>query len=253
MMPEGIYDRIGKGRKYRYFTPEEDAVIHADYADYVPTLAIASKLSRDEGTVLQRIYRLGLKRSNHVSRVLGYAPDHLRPILREHGPDAFLQAVDKWLVEQAAIAKNAEDGMLADRAESIAATCREIDNRLDLTRNDKLIAKRLAGMTLEAISKQHGLTRVRQLTDPEYIKERRVRKVADAPNNGQSIKALQGKIERHQIKLNLKCAEGLRELWEAASADVRAAFLAEVAPGSNYVRQDLYIDQLRDLEVHSRE
>ena len=80
-----------------------------------------------------------------------------------------------------------------------------------------------------------------------------MRKVADAPNNGQSIKALQGKIERHQIKLNLKCAEGLRELWEAASADVRAAFLAEVAPGSNYVRQDLYIDQLRDLEVHSRE
>lgn len=42
-----------------------------------------------------------------------------------------------------------------------AAKCAEIDQRHDLSRNDKIVAKRAAGMTLEAIGRQHDLTRQR--------------------------------------------------------------------------------------------
>jgi hypothetical protein len=53
-----------------------------------------------------------------------------------------------------------------------AATCIEIDQRHDLSRNGKMMARRMAGMTLEAITRQHCLTRerVRQLTVPKFLR-----------------------------------------------------------------------------------
>ena len=49
----------------------------------------------------------------------------------------------------------------AQAAQEAAAKGAEIDAREDLTRNEKMVAKLAAGMTLQAIGEQHGISRER--------------------------------------------------------------------------------------------
>jgi hypothetical protein len=158
-------------RTLRRFTPEEDDVIRRDYAAYVPTQEIAWRLERDEGTVRQRILHLNLRRSMMVSLALRWAPQHLKERLPEMPADEFLAACATWREEENDKLQNAEQEQRDQRRHELQQIAADIDMRRDLSRNQKMILKRSAGMTLESVAQQHGLTRerVRQLTDPNYV------------------------------------------------------------------------------------
>jgi hypothetical protein len=147
------------------FTRDELDVIRADFAAYVPVPEIARKLNHTVGTIRQKIFRMGLRRSVRVSRALAWAPPHLADRVTSMSPADFVDTCLKWRDEQRQQKLAAET---AHRAQVYA----EIDQRHDLSRNDKLIAQRNAGMTLRAIGRQYGLSRerVRQLTSPTRAK-----------------------------------------------------------------------------------
>jgi len=60
----------------------------------------------------------------------------------------------------------------AQAAQEAAAKGAEIDAREDLTRNEKMVAKLAAGMTLQAIGEQHGIGRERVRQIIKAIKQR---------------------------------------------------------------------------------
>lgn len=53
----------------RRFTSEHDAIIRERYLAHVPTEKIGQELGRSEGTIHQRILRLGLKRDSRKTRL----------------------------------------------------------------------------------------------------------------------------------------------------------------------------------------
>jgi hypothetical protein len=142
----------------RRFTPDEDELIRKDYAAYVPTIEIARKLKWSEGAVRGRIHTLRLFRSRYLSRALAWAPPHLRAQLGQIPDQAFIDACYLWRDQQRELAKDATDAERAAHSRMVQAQCAEIDARHDLTRREKMMAKRMAGMTLQEIGAQHGVT-----------------------------------------------------------------------------------------------
>lgn len=158
-------------QKMRRFTPEEDAIIKADYTAYIPTLTIAHKLKRSEGVVRQRLLALGLHRSHAVSILMRFAPEELRSQVQALGEKAFVEAVyEHRAKEQEAItqASNAEATIYQQRMDALVD---EILADSGLKRSQKMIAMRAAGVTLEAVGSMYGITRerVRQITSPHYV------------------------------------------------------------------------------------
>src|SRR5262249_15546541 len=66
----------------------------------------------------------------------------------------------------------ATDQKLQKTAQEAAAKGAEIDAREDLTRNEKMVAKLAAGMTLQAIGEQHGISRQRARQIIKAIKQK---------------------------------------------------------------------------------
>ena len=154
----------------RRFTDDEDTIIVRDYAGYVPTGEIAAKIGRTEQTLLQRIKRLGLHRSWTIMRALPSAPDHLKGLVGELGPDEWIAAYHAWREEERR--KAADDAAQADeRARALrAAQAAGLGRNDGLTRNQKMLAMRTLGLNNEEIAKHFGITRerVRQIIDPDY-------------------------------------------------------------------------------------
>jgi excisionase family DNA binding protein len=152
------------------FTPEDDAIIAADYKAYVPTTETAEKLGRSDGVIRQRILRLGLRRSNNASRMLEWAPEHLAKELKSGQLEGaeFVRLCHEWRDNETERLKQQQ----SERAQQIQADMlkqsAEIDARADLTRKEKIRAKRMIGLTLQEVADQYGLTRerIRQITDP---------------------------------------------------------------------------------------
>ena len=116
-------------RKLRRFTPAEDEVIRTDWAAYVSTDEIAKKLGRDEGTLRQRIFMLGLRRDALVSHALRWAPPHLAARAGAVPDEAFLAACHAWRDEQRALIKAHNVAEHAAISKEIEAQCAAIDQR----------------------------------------------------------------------------------------------------------------------------
>lgn len=158
-------------RVMRRFTPEDDALIKADYAAYVPTLVMAHKLNRTEGVLRQRIYALGLRRNQAISIAMRFAPDELKGKLAELGDEAFLEAVYEHRFREQEAKQQASHADDAAERKRLDALIDEILEDAGLKRKDKMIAMRAGGVTLEAVGRLFGITRerVRQITSPHYV------------------------------------------------------------------------------------
>ena len=90
---------------------------------------------------------------------------------------------------------------------------------LILQRKEKMIAKRMAGMTLEEIAAQYGVSRerIRQLTDPHY-----------EPSTPLNPLKRMGRLEKRRQQLLRDQVEALFAMWEAGGAEVREEFLRRI-------------------------
>jgi hypothetical protein len=197
-----------KGSHPRRFTPEDDARVREWFAAYVPVPEIAQQLGHSVGTIRQRIHHaLKLHRHGYVSACLKWAPDHLRAQMPKMDPQTFRNACFAWRYENG-IARSA--AKVSRRAAKHAQVCADIDQNPDLDRDAKIRAKRIAGVTLQAIADQHDLTReqVRQLTTtgwecPAPPERGKLRKSASVPTRHRAIAALKAAIRKAERALRL--------------------------------------------------
>lgn len=210
----------GPGRLVHYmkrFTGEDVRKIIEDYKKYVPILEIARKLGRSEGVIRQKIISLHLKRDKYVMSALHWAPSELIEKVHEMEPRDWLAACYKWR-------ENEESRLMKEYAEDTAAyvarmekTISEIISDTTLSRTQKMIAMRAAGVTLQRIGLLYGITRerVRQLTSPTYA----------GPKRG--VGNARGKLpEPATIEIY---AERLQKMWEASPQESRDVFLEFLA------------------------
>lgn len=226
----------------RRFTPEEDAIIKADYAAYVPTLTIAHKLKRGEGVVRQRLLVLGLHRSLAVSILMRFAPEELRGQVQALGEEAFIEAVyEHRAKEQEAItqASNAEAAIHQQRMDALVE---EILADTSLKRTEKMIAMRAAGLTLKAVGNLYGITRerVRQITSPHYIgyltKGRPRGRPPKAPtaklerlkNRSEWLEAQVERVNKKRKQIADAQLERLLHAWNNTPLSLREVFLKRV-------------------------
>jgi hypothetical protein len=144
----------------RRFTPKECALIKQEYAAYVPVPAIARKLNRSQGTIRYKVFYLGLRRSPYVLKAMPRAPEHLKARVKEVPPSKWLKQYRAWQNQQRQERLRQSQEQVQAHQARLAIKCAEIDAR-DLTRDKKIIAKRALGMTLEAVGKQHSLSKQR--------------------------------------------------------------------------------------------
>jgi hypothetical protein len=213
-----------KHYKLARWQPEDVNTLKEDFFKYVPAEEIAIKLKRSYGVVRNKIFQLKLRRSATITRVLKWAPDDLKKAVTTMAPDAWLEACYKWRDAQPKDSGIDEDAEL----EKLNELCIDIDKDVELTRNDRLIAKRMAGASLEAIARQHGLTRerVRQLTSPKYIIDKYERQ-----NAGAALTLLNSEIERlveRRDHLTERVLQQLHTLWKVAPQSIKDSFLAEI-------------------------
>ena len=158
-MPKG---RNPRELGLRRFTPKECALIKKDFAAYVPVSETANKLGRSEKTVKQKALQLGLRRP----RLSTLAPAHLKALAGKIPADEWRAKYSSWQREQLLQAQVQSAQAQEQAAQETAVKCAEIDAREHLTRDEKIAAKRAAGVTLKAIGDQHGITRerARQIT-----------------------------------------------------------------------------------------
>jgi DNA-binding transcriptional MerR regulator len=209
---------------YRRFTPEDDALIKADYAAYVPTQDTAAKLGRDHGTLRQRIFHLGLRHSSRASKLLQWAPEHLAAAVRtgELAPDEFITRCHEWRDAQNLQAHEQQSEQQSEQRQELLRQVAEIDARDDLKRNDKMRAKRMLGITLEEIGAQYGLTRerVRQLTDPNYKPGR----PAGTFSPLQKLERLEQRISKAREAVIEEALAALRALWDRCPPEAQQRF-----------------------------
>src|SRR5262245_21454487 len=159
-------------RSFRRFTAEEDDLIRQDYAAFVLVQDTANKLDRSYGAVRQRILHLGLRRSNVITKRFSSAPEDLKALAGKIPTDEWRTKFLSWQSEQSRQAREQKLQARAQALQEIMAKGAEIDARRDLTRNEKIVARRAAGMTLQVIGEQYSMTRerVRQIVNREEQK-----------------------------------------------------------------------------------
>ena len=214
-------------RTVRRFTPDENARLVADFNAYVPTIEIARRLGRSEEVVRQRVLYLGLRRSGYVTKALAWAPEHLKAVLLESGEKAFIDACYAWREQERAWDREKTASEIDAENSRIAHEAALIDARTDLTRNQKMVSKRVLGMTLEAIGKQVGITheRVRQLTSVDYILSHRQSK-----KNFYSVASIDQQIWNLKAEKEILIgseAGKLIQCWKNTSVESQELFLKE--------------------------
>ena len=106
---------------------------------------IADKLHRTVGSLRQRILHLGLRRSNRISRLLKWAPEELRAGLNNSEPEKWIEGCYAWREQQQRQVEQIDDEATQRAWDERLRQVAEIDAQTDLTRNDKMRAKRLLG------------------------------------------------------------------------------------------------------------
>ena len=209
-------------RTLRRFTDDEDRIIREDYLAYVPTVEIATKLERSIGTVQQRILVLGLRRSGAISRLLEWAPEHLRANVGTMEPNEWIAACHAWRDEQREqqTELRAEERELK-RTENFAIAA-EIDAKPDHSRNEKMKLMRMAGLTLEEIASLYSVTRerVRQIVDPLFVPPAVQHRLGVADR----MAKLKAKIEGKNTMLVDRALKQLQQLWEACPHEAQERF-----------------------------
>jgi hypothetical protein len=149
------------------YSAADDRILRRDWAAYVPAPEIACKLDRSVSSIRVRVKRLKLRRSGPTTRVVAWAPDHLKAQLPKLGPKAFRAACYAWREQQ-------RDAEKAEKAAALAAAAAKIDRQRGLTRDEKIKAMRDLGMTLQSIGDLLGLTRerVRQIISHQGLQGR---------------------------------------------------------------------------------
>jgi hypothetical protein len=211
----------------RTFTPDEDALIRKDYAAYVSITEIARKLNRSYSAIRQRTYLLRLVRSGAISQVLQWAPPHLRAQLGQIPDQAFLDACHLWRDQQRRFALNAA---YVARSRIIQEKCAAIDAIPGLPRRAKMLAKRLAGATLQEVGNQHGVTReyVRQVTAQPTVREKaKGKRIGRLPS--QPSKKMRRLATRHSALVDAEFRH-LLKAWRLALPEVKARFLCALQP-----------------------
>ena len=211
-------------RLLRRFSEEDDEIITNDYLNYVPTIEIAEKLHRSEGTIRQRILRLDLHRSSIVSKLLAWAPEHLRNNLKDMDTDEWVEACHMWRAQKQQDAKvegaAQEEKVKNERLEQGL----EIDQRPDLSRKQKMLAKRMIGMSLEEIGVSYGLLRerVRQITSQDYTPS------IAAKNPAERLRRFEARTVRERERIVKESADRIFRIWQDAPPDVQKMFLTMV-------------------------
>lgn len=156
-------------RERRLFTPDEDAIIRADYAAHVDVNVTAAKLNRSHGVIRQRIYHhhhdlVNGSRSCRGTRAL----KKFGVELLEHGatPAEALDAVEARMIAARASARAAAIDAKRDHYNySLKVMLDQIAN--GKPRNQAIFEARMTGLSLEKIARCFGLTRerIRQICD----------------------------------------------------------------------------------------
>jgi hypothetical protein len=211
--------RSRKGIPLRRFTPQEDAMLRADFLAYVPMEDIAAKLNRTWGTTRQRVMHLGLHRSHITSKYLKHAPSSLK--------QQFLSGkIDGETLRQRCIAERVADEQQAREVKQQAWLNRRNERQVmiatilkrdDLSRNDMIRSMRNGGARLEEIAVQFGITRerVRQLCEPDFYHRVIVPR---------QIKRLDKDEQQHLMRRLLR-------YWKALSPELRQEFMREAGIG----------------------
>jgi hypothetical protein len=229
-----VQARIQVAYRLRWFTPAEDQIIRKDYAAYVPTIEIARKLKRDEGTVRGHIYTLGLSRSGLVSKALAWAPPHLRAQLGQIPDQAFLTECHRWRDQQRELKRAALNAAYDTRSRIVQEKCAEIDAGPDVGQREKMIAKRLAGATLQEVANQHGVTRerVRQVTtQPAMWEQARIKAKAKAKVKAKGKAKMQRLAAQHTVLVDREYRH-LLKTWKLALPEAKARFLCALQPNA---------------------
>lgn len=189
---------------WRPFTLEEEAQITEMYLTYIPIENIAEELNRSIGSIRQKVFHLKLRRSIYTSRIVGWAPKELVDDFRAGGLSEaeFMQAaysIRKSISSESKIKAGGIHKAIEERA-------KKIQERADLTREEKMLAMRIEGATLDYIGKIYGITRerVRQLTVPKALLHQALEQLA------------------HPEEVSLG---HLIEVWDQTSEEVRQQFL----------------------------
>src|SRR5262249_18444754 len=132
----------------------------------------ANKLGRSEGTIRQRILHLGLRRSHVITNRFSRAPEHLKALAGKIPTNEWRAKFLNWQSEQLRQAREQKLQAQAQAVQKIMAKGAEIDAHENLTRNEKIAAKRAAGMALRVIGEQYSMTRerVRQIVSRQEQK-----------------------------------------------------------------------------------
>lgn len=198
------------------YSPEDDEKLTKMYLDYTLVKKISQELNRSEGSIRQRVMHLGLRRSMYTSRIVRWAPKELVDDFRAGGLSEaeFTQAaysIRKSISSESKIKAGGIHKAIEERA-------KKIQERTDLTREEKMLAMRIEGATLDYIGKIYGITRerVRQLTIPKALLHQALEQLA------------------HPEEVSLG---HLIDVWDQTSEEVRQQFLElvkeEKADGSH--------------------
>lgn len=143
---------LGLTLPWRRFTAEEDEIIRADYAAYIPVGETARKVGRSWGTVRQRILQLGIGRDARKTRLaarfgaevllISDDPREIRRQLQEaeRRRQAELEAanaarIEAALMEMSSAIHDGESRAVAFKAAMLqGATLQQIGDRVSLTR-----------------------------------------------------------------------------------------------------------------------
>lgn len=168
----------------RRFTPEEDAIIRADYLAHVDIAITAAKLGRSWGAVRQRIF-------HYMKDLLkqGRTPRSWR-VLRQYGSSMLAHGAspDEAACKVKALVSEAKEQA---RAAALEAKARRRQERIDLmleqiakgrTRDAAVFEARSLGAGLEDIGRAIGVSRerVRQICNNYAFKAATDRMIADA-------------------------------------------------------------------------
>jgi DNA-directed RNA polymerase specialized sigma24 family protein len=150
------------------FTRRDDQILQREWANHTRLEEIAKMLRRTVGTTRQRIHFLGLRRSGAVTRALRWAPRSLIARRKTMTDREFVRACLKWRASQ-------EKDLRLKEEETRARIFDKISRMPGLTRDEKILAKRDAGFTMEEIGREFGITRQRVMQLEQRMRRRNVK------------------------------------------------------------------------------
>lgn len=203
-----------RGVKSNQWTQEELAALTRMWADYYSLDDIAAVVGRTVGTVRLRAHTMKLRRDTSLLRLSRKHPD-LVTTLRQLGAAAFTAALTAKLGREKAHKRHVSERKSQETATIIA----EVIAR-NCSRNEKIMALRLAGLNLSAIGELFNITR-------ERVRQLQLVNFRDPTEEGRKVSATRPQnrnkhIDRMIRAWNRASIEARQHFLDAANADPRA-------------------------------